>query len=217
MFLDTLTLIILAIYIYVLFVMVNKNDYSTMLIITLVVCIILCYRRRNNYIIERFSPNETAYLDDKSPQNQNMMPRHFASVVDNIAKKQQPNNKNLIEINNDPGLLYNNVSAYDGLCLNTGNPEFWSHSPNNVPLINNNELYTIQGHSTPEKPVISDPSSLSGPSLDGTPDQPNKMFMFANNQNSPNCCPSTFSTSTGCVCTTDKQRDFIASRGYNNL
>jgi hypothetical protein len=39
------------------------------------------------------------------------------------------------------------------------------------------------------------------------------MFMLANNRTSPNCCPSTFSTSTGCVCTTKNQRDFIASRG----
>ena len=158
-----------------------------------------------------------AYLDSNSPQNQDMMPRHFASVVDSIAKKQQPKVTNQVAVNNDPGLLYNNVSAYDGLCLKTGNAEFWSHSPNNVPLIGNDTLYTVQGHSTPEKPVKSDPSSLSGPSIDGTPDQPNKMFMFANNQVSPNCCPSTFSTSTGCVCTTDKQRDFVASRGYNNL
>ena len=32
-----------------------------------------------------------------------------------------------IPIINDPNLVYNNVSSYDGLCLNTGNKEFWSH------------------------------------------------------------------------------------------
>ena len=217
MFLDSLTMIILAIYIYVLFVMINKNDYSTMLIITLLVCIILCWRRKGNIVLEGFHPSEMAYLDNKSPQYENSMPQHFASVVDSIAKKQQPKVTNQIAVNNDPGLLYNNVSAYDGLCLKTGNQEFWSHSPTNVPLVSDSNLFTIQGHDTPEKPVLSDPSSLSGPSLDGTPDTPNKMFMLANNQSSPNCCPSTFSTSTGCVCTTDKQRDFVASRGYNNL
>ena len=216
MFLDTLTMIILAVYIYVLFVMINKNDYYTMLIATLVVCIILCWRRRGSFI-EGFHPREMAYLDSNSPQYENAMPQHFASVVDSIAKKQQPKVTNPVAISNDPGLLYNNVSAYDGLCLKTDNAEFWSHSPNNVPLVNDDTLFTVQGHSTPEKPVKSDPSSLSGPSIDGTPDQPNKMFMFANNQSSPNCCPSTFSTSNGCVCTTDKQRDFVASRGYNNL
>ena len=216
MFLDTLTMIILAVYIYVLFVMINKNDYSTMLIATLVVCIILCWRRRGSFI-DGFRPDEMAYLDNQSPQYENAMPQHFASVVDSIAKKQQPKVTNPVAVSNDPGLLYNNVSAYDGLCLKTGNTEFWSHSPNNVPLVNDNTLFTVQGHGTPQKPVLSDPSSLSGPSIDGTPDQPNKMFMFANNQSSPNCCPSTFSTSSGCVCTTDKQRDFVASRGYNNL
>ena len=217
MFLDTLTMIILAVYIYVLFVMINKNDYSTMLIVTLVVCIILCWRRKGDFLVEKFHPGEMAYLDNQSPQYENAMPQHFASVVDSVAKKQQPKVTNQVAVNNDPGLLYNNVSAYDGLCLKTGNAEFWSHSPNNVSLVSDSNLFTVQGHGTPQKPVLSDPSSLSGPSIDGTPDQPNKMFMFANNVSSPNCCPSTFSTDTGCVCTTDKQRDFVASRGYNNL
>ena len=216
MFLDTITMTILAAYLYILFVMIGKDDYSSMLILTLVICIILCWRRRGG-ILEGFQPNEMAYLDAQNPQNQNGMSQHFASVIDSIAKKQQATTQSAIEINNDPGLLYNNVSAYDGLCLKTGNPEQWRHSPSNVPLISNDNLYTIQGHDSPLKPVISDPSSLSGPSLDGTPDQPNKMFMFANNQSSPSCCPSTFTTSTGCLCTTDKQMDFVASRGYNNL
>ena len=216
MFLDTITMIILAAYLYILFVMINKNDYSTMLIVTLVVCIILCFRRRGNFI-EGFHPGEMAYLDSNSPQYQNTMPQHFASVIDSIAKKQQPRVTNQVNVNNDPGILYNNVSAYDGLCLKTGNQEFWSHSPNNIPLISDDTLFTVQGHSTPQKPVKSDPSSLSGPSIDGTSNAPNKMFMLANNQSSPNCCPSTFSTSTGCVCTTDQQRDFVASRGFNNI
>ena len=216
MFLDTITMIILAAYLYILFVMIGKDDYSSMLILTLVVCIILCFRRRGNFI-EGFHPGEMAYLDSNSPQYQNTMPQHFASVIDSIAKKQQPRVTNQVNVNNDPGILYNNVSAYDGLCLKTGNQEFWSHSPNNIPLISDDTLFTIQGHSTPQKPVKSDPSSLSGPSIDGSSNAPNKMFMFANNQSSPNCCPSTFSTSTGCVCTTDQQRDFVASRGFNNI
>mgnify|MGYP001492916800 FL=1 len=39
------------------------------------------------------------------------------------------------------------------------------------------------------------------------------MFMWANNVSSPLCCPSTYTTSTGCLCTTKNQRDFIAGRG----
>ena len=33
---------------------------------------------------------------------------------------------------------------------------------------------------------------------------------------SPYCCPSTFSTSRGCVCTSNKQRDFIGMYRGNN-
>ena len=217
MFLDNLTVIMFAIYIYVIFMVIQKDDYASMLIATLVIAILLCYRRRGYLRIETFSPGEQAYFSGGSPaQSQDAMPKNFANVVSNLSNVPQAVETNPIPIQNDPNLMYNNVSAYDGLCLKTGNKQFWSHSPNNVPLINDNSLYTILGHTTSEKPVMSDPSSLSGPSLDGTEDTPNKMFMFANNVSSPNCCPSTFSTSTGCVCTTDNQRDFVAARGFNN-
>ena len=53
-----------------------------------------------------------------------------------------------------------------------------------------------------------------GPSVEGSGD-PKSMFMFSYNQSKPECCPSTYSTSTGCVCTTKKQRDFIIKRGNN--
>ena len=76
-------------------------------------------------------------------------------------------------------------------------------------------LYTLQGHNSPLKPVIADYSSLYGPSIDGEDDSPNKLFIFSNNLSSPACCPSTFTTSTGCICTSKKQRDFITSRGKN--
>ena len=216
MFLDTLSLILIVIYIYVLFCMIQKDDYTSMVIATLTICIVLCYRRRGTFnIISGFQPGELAHLEGPVQRNDSM-PKHFEDVLSGI-KKRQPVVSDPVVVQNDPGLTYNNVSAYDGLCLKTGNAEQWRRSPTNTPLIDNDKLFTIQGHTTPEKPVLSDPSSLSGPSLDGTSETPNKMFMFANNRSSPSCCPSTFSTSTGCVCTTDKQMDFVASRGFNNL
>jgi len=218
MFLDNVTVILFAIYIYVIFMVIQKDDYSSMLIATLIVAILLCYRRRGYLRIERFKPGEMAYIQGGSQaQNQDYMPESFKRVINKVSNNPMAVESNPIAIQNDPNLLYNNVSAYDGLCLKTGNKEFWSHSPNNVPLISNDSLYTVMGYSTSEKPVKSDPSSLSGPTLDGTDQTPNKMFMLANNVASPNCCPSTFSTSTGCVCTTDAQRDYVASRGFNNL
>ena len=82
-----------------------------------------------------------------------------------------------------------------------------------------------------ETPSISglNPVEFSnGPSVDGSVGKgvPHDMFMLAYNSTvnpvtgkkmvSPECCPSTFSTSTGCVCMTPEQGDFIASRGNNS-
>ena len=44
---------------------------------------------------------------------------------------------------------------------------------------------------------------------------PKHLFMFANNQASPECCPSTYSTSTGCICRNTTQDKLIQSRGAN--
>lgn len=42
------------------------------------------------------------------------------------------------------------------------------------------------------------------------------MFYFAYNKSSPACCPATYSTDGGCVCTNKHQRDFIGMyRGGN--
>ena len=51
MLLDTLSLILIVIYIYVLFCMIQKDDYTSMIIATLTICIILCYRRRGTFNI----------------------------------------------------------------------------------------------------------------------------------------------------------------------
>ena len=53
----------------------------------------------------------------------------------------------------------------------------------------------------------------SGPPVDGDSNSPNAMFMFAHNKCHPGCCPSSYSCDHGCVCTTEKQRDFIANKG----
>lgn len=113
-------------------------------------------------------------------------------------------------------VLPGNMSVFDGVCLQTGNTEHWMKSPAQTSLVENDSLFTYLTSQGPLKPVFSDNSQLIGPPIDGQEGSPGKMFMFANNRSSPNCCPSTFSTSTGCVCTTKEQRDFVNNRGHNN-
>jgi hypothetical protein len=49
----------------------------------------------------------------------------------------------------------------------------------------------------------------------GPADNP-EMFLFANNKASPDCCPSPYSTSRGCVCITENQINEVSQRGTNN-
>ncbi len=112
---------------------------------------------------------------------------------------------------------YINTGPYDGLCLKTGNKEYWMKSPDQTSLVPNDGLYTYLSSQGPIKMRLSDQAALRGPPVDGVKGSPEKMFMWANNITSPLCCPSTFSTSTGCVCSTKNQRDFIAARGTMNI
>jgi hypothetical protein len=70
-------------------------------------------------------------------------------------------------------------------------------------------------HVTPtgEEEKLKDTYTNQGPSIDGKEGSPKKLFMFAYNRCHPGCCPSTYSCSGGCVCTTVSQRKFIGNGG----
>lgn len=54
------------------------------------------------------------------------------------------------------------------------------------------------------------------PNVDGTSSTPRSMSMFKYNKSDPKCCPGPYSTSTGCVCRTDEQVQWIRRRGNNS-
>lgn len=66
---------------------------------------------------------------------------------------------------------------------------------------------TVFGH---RGPVV---SPLSVPSPDRSAPGSEPMFMFESNKASPYCCPSTYSTSTGCVCMTPEQETLLGAHG----
>ncbi len=54
------------------------------------------------------------------------------------------------------------------------------------------------------------------------PEQPvplpeGEMLMFANTPFKPECCPNTFSNSSGCACMTGQQYNYLVERGGNNV
>ena len=44
-----------------------------------------------------------------------------------------------------------------------------------------------------------------------------ELDMFATTQFKPECCPNTYSTSTGCACMTTGQYNYLVTRGGNNV
>lgn len=44
-----------------------------------------------------------------------------------------------------------------------------------------------------------------------------EMFLFANTQFKPECCPNTYSTGSGCACMNSKTYNYLINRGGNNV
>ncbi len=109
------------------------------------------------------------------------------------------------------------IGEYSNIELRYPYENNWRNNSQNVPLLKT-PIYAPQGTPFPLKssdsmqPVY----PTMGPHVDGQVDSPQMMSMLAFNQAKPECCPSTFSTSTGCVCLTSKQSDWLALRGGNN-
>jgi len=201
---------ILAIYAYVLF-QIEDNDYVTMLLLTVAACLSICFLKKRN-VVEGYGHTSCARREiEPMCVDEGECIEHYNNYK---------SNKNIEPFENSPKVVQqmpDMMGPYDGLCLQTGNNQYWIKSPDETALVPNDALFTYLSSQGPTKPVFTDNSSLNGPSVDGHPDSEKKLFMLANNRTSPNCCPSTFSTSTGCVCTTKNQRDFIASRGGANV
>jgi hypothetical protein len=49
----------------------------------------------------------------------------------------------------------------------------------------------------------------------GTTSDSNKLMLLVGNKTSPECCPGSFNTDTGCVCLTEQDRSLFSSRGGN--
>jgi len=97
------------------------------------------------------------------------------------------------------------IGSYDNILLKTTcNQGGWKAEPCNPPLLKN-KLFVPQGTPLPLKSEMV---------FSEIPDD--SMFIFSRSYSSPDCCPSTFSTDRGCVCTSPNMRKYIGEmRGKN--
>jgi hypothetical protein len=109
------------------------------------------------------------------------------------------------------------IGKYSNIELQYNNPNNWRNDTQNIPLLKG-KIYAPNGTPFPLKSSDSFQQVYPkmGPYVDGDKNSPQLLSMLGYNQAKPECCPSTFSTSTGCVCLTSKQSDWINSRGNNN-
>jgi hypothetical protein len=65
--------------------------------------------------------------------------------------------------------------------------------------------------------MSTEPTYSGGAAPVAQPDDSNKLMYLVGNKTDTDCCPSSFNTDTGCVCLTNSQKDFMASRGGNKV
>lgn len=73
-----------------------------------------------------------------------------------------------------------------------------------VKLVPDNGVSTWR-YTAPNEPLMGPPFTVG----------PDSLFIFKNNQSKPECCSASYSSDTGCVCTTPEQRNYINMRGGN--
>ena len=117
--------------------------------------------------------------------------------------------KNMNEYMNEPAPVNYSMSkgvlgAYGGIKFKTPCPGGWRKPPC-VETVKKGNFWVPQGTPLPLKNEMFF-SELPEPS----------MFVFAQNYVSPACCPATYSTDRGCVCTTSQQRRLIGETRGNN-
>ena len=210
-----ITVIIFSIYLGLIYKF--RKDNIILLLLTLIAILALCNVK--NLVIEGQNNNTPSgnnsasknSTNNSSPKNStnNSSPKNSTNNSDSQYPSgvPLPDDKMRFVVAADY-----QMGPYDGLLLTTSNPNSKYLKLNDVSLTSKNDLCVYQGVESPLECKKTLYSGM-GPSITGVDGDDQNMFMLYRNKSSPDCCPSTFSTSTGCVCTTQQQRDYISSRG----
>jgi hypothetical protein len=217
---------ILILVLFFTFFINNKNDTNSVIFILVATVVFICYLLE---FVRKPNPDISNNNTENYSNNLSLLQSKFNTL------KQKINSKGNVNVQeNFSASIDHTIGPYDGKNL-TNNKSIhqleenyeaeqcgWRKPPCDVKLLSNIGFVTPTGiekkYERMDKPdADGNPYNLdlNLPSVSGDKNDPNAMFMFAYNQSSPDCCPSTFSTSTGCVCTTKKQREYINKRGGN--
>ena len=229
-------LLIVALYGYILFYKIKRKDYTSMILLTLFTAVLILQLRKKSmiegqeneldrkidkgiYVDKKEDKDDKDNDDEDDEDDEDDKSRALAQkTTKNIKSSGEEDIKATtmdMKLNDESKDIKTfddsiRIGAYDGLCLSSMQKE------NKNEIITNDQLNTYFGHILPRKAKKTIDDSLTGPSVDGSEDSPTKLSIFANNKTSLNCCgDSPFSTTTGCICLTEKQKKYIQNRGFN--
>ena len=167
-----------------------------------------------SYEISDLRKKLTSLTNDPSKDNDNDNDKEIEDVehITNLSpdpifiekENEEENKQKLKEITH--------MGRYDGLCLET------MEKKSNYSLADDKDITISMGSQIPINIEKTENEYLQGPSIDGVGGNIKRLSFFSNNKSSVSCCEdSPFFTSTGCVCLTKGQEDFINKRGDNHI
>jgi len=131
------------------------------------------------------------------------------------ARKIRDNIKNTVE-NNIPKPAANSpTEGFTGSNINFGESSEYSLGDYSIPDTSKwgQPNLTV----TPGQPVPEAVTKFMARKEQPIPLPEGEMLMFANTPFKPECCPSTYSNSSGCACLTTGQYGYLQNRGGNNI
>lgn len=123
-----------------------------------------------------------------------------------------------------PMFFFKNQSPYmlmEGMKNNNKKEGLTSKStskPTSTPSASTPSASTLSTLTTPSTSTPSTSTTEGFANIEGS-NNPSifSMLFFKNTKFKPKCCPSSYSTSSGCACTTNSQYKYIMERGGNNI
>ncbi len=105
--------------------------------------------------------------------------------------------------------------AFTGANINYG--ESSNYSLNNDQEVDTSSWSAQNMTVTPGQPLSAGVKQFLAREPQPVPLPEGEMLMFANTPFKPECCPNTYSNSTGCACMTGDQYNYLVLRGGNNV
>jgi hypothetical protein len=105
--------------------------------------------------------------------------------------------------------------GFVGANTNYGESSLYSLSNNNP--INTSSWMAPNMNVVPGQPLSAGVKAMLNRQPQPVPLPEGELLMFANTPFKPECCPNTFSNSSGCACMTTEQYNYLILRGGNNV